>query len=499
MRPVKCDRRTFLNRMSTALGVIGLPVRGSVIDADEAPEEPRAALAVRKLELQRRVTALGEELRRWKDRVTNAPGMNIHFSQIKALSTLMEAFLRSQQQVVDALNPQDKDQFLGRILDAVEEIIRAQGVWDYYRDKLHQRFSPDFEASLRVADVMAWDCYYPVLQEAQGSKLVAKSQMREPPLCYYMADFSPLTWVRGTQPDDLRDRKGATVLTPIPVIAIPWDHAENLWELLSVPHEVGHDIEADLNLRPTLLRSLRMALQKVPVPPERIAVWESWLAETFADLVALQLVGPSFTDTLMHILILPPQVVTSFNRSDPHPTPYVRVLMNAAYIRGLIRGAGREVQEQRDQVVKRAERIERVWNSLYGAPPALQEYRDDFNHVFRALMDTPLGDTDKTIRDLIPFEAADFAQIQDAAQDLEKGQYPGDLRPRHAIAAARMAVTNATKYADIDSRLKSINAIAYRMVKTPPDLLSADEDDRRDFIAAFAKSISIRSPAGGAR
>src|SRR6266566_1038204 len=99
-------------------------------------------------------------------------------------------------------------------------------------------------------------------------------------------------------------------------------HAENHWKFLSLAHEVGHDVEADLRLREPLVTGLRLALEAANVLGERVTVWKSWQAECFADLIGLQLVGPAFAEVLMNLLLLPAKNVTTYDNKDPHPTHY---------------------------------------------------------------------------------------------------------------------------------------------------------------------------------
>ena len=147
------------------------------------------------------------------------------------------------------------------------------------------RFSDTFKDILWVADTVAWDCYRPVLEAAAGEDILPKSQFREPPLTYLTAEFSLATWVRGSRPHDGRDYNLGTANLPIPVVELPWDHVENVWEFLTLHHEVGHDLEADLKLRPVLQSTLQSLLIHAHVPPERILVWARWQDEIFADLV----------------------------------------------------------------------------------------------------------------------------------------------------------------------------------------------------------------------
>jgi hypothetical protein len=154
---------------------------------------------------------------------------------------------------------------------------------------------------------------------------------------------------------------------------VPWDHVTNAWELLSLHHEVGHALEADLNLRFRLTAAILAA-----VPGERQSRWKAWQTEVVADLIGLQLAGPAYTDMLINLL-LPATDVATMDVSDPHPTYYLRILMNTAYIRILVKNS----QVLRDH----AQRLEDIWISFYGTQPQFDDYLSDFPAVFAALMD----------------------------------------------------------------------------------------------------------------
>jgi hypothetical protein len=264
----------------------------------------------------------------------------------------------------------------------------------------------------------------------------------------------------------------------------------NLWEFLSLHHEVGHDLEIDLKLRPALLLSLQSTLAKANVPTQRVMVWQAWQAEMFADLVGLQLAGPAFGDALFNLLLLPASQVIAYNATDPHPTHYVRILMNAAYARTLVKN--------RREVIQQADEIEARWKGLYGEQPQFQEFVDDFPHVFEALMDTPLDVLKgKTVRELMPFRAADDMRIRAAAGYLATGQNAptkGTIPPRHCISAARMAVTAAVLQPNgpensLAAQLQTINERTADLVRdnAAPGLRASDASTpHRQFIAAFA-------------
>jgi hypothetical protein len=450
-------------------------------------------LVLRKEELKRRVDALPAEMESWQDRSVDILDMNVHYSQIQALAVLMKTFEGTQRALLLRLDVADETDFQATALRLICEIIRSQRVWDFFRAKLELRFSPIFKDVLWVADTIAWDCYRPVMDRAVQAQVVPAAEVREPPLSYLTAEFSPATWLRGSRPNDGRNYHLGTSRLPIPVIELPWDHMENLWELVSLHHEVGHDIEGDLKLRGALLLNLVNILGAAGVPQPRIDVWQSWVGEIFADLVAIQQGGLSFSLGLAHLLLLPAHIVTKYNPEDPHPTHYVRVLMNTAYARTLVSGDSQPEKTAAARIEKDAASLEEAWKSLYGEAGEWVPFIADFPAVFQALMDTPVGVLKGTsVRALIPFTAADDLRIRTASEYLLTGQNapgPQTIAPRHCASAARLAAAKAVTTADLSAALGDINTRLTQLIRdsAPLGLRGADDSTpHQKFISSFA-------------
>jgi len=451
-------------------------------------------LILRKEELKRRVEALPAEVKAWQEWSVGTLDMNAHYSQIQALAVLMETFEGTQRALLQRLDTAgNAEDFQATALQLVREIIRSQQVWDFFRDKLELRFSPTFKDVLWIADTIAWDCYRPVMDRAVRAQIVPEAEVREPPLSYLTAEFSPATWLRGSRPNDGRNYQLGTSTLPIPVIELPWDHVGNLWELVSLQHEVGHDIEGDLKLRGELLQNLVTVLGAAGVPQQRINVWQSWAGEIFADLVAIQQGGLPFTMGLAHLLLLPADIVTTYDPGDPHPTPYVRVLMNTAYARTLIPGDSPLEKAAAARIDKDATSIESSWRSLYAEIGALVSFVGDFPAIFQALMDTPVSVLRETpVRKLVPFTAADDSRIRTASSYLRTGRNapgPQTIAPRHCVSAARLAAAEAVDSADLPATLGHINARLTQLIRDSAPLGLRGVDDstpHRRFIASFA-------------
>jgi hypothetical protein len=462
---------------------------------------PQELNTIRAEELRRRVFALPTELDAWIARSVPTEPLKIHMTQVRALKILIDGLVAAQIALVDRLSG-DAPDFASRALRITRELIRAQRIWDFFRTQLSLRFSEDFQQLLWIADTIAWNCHRSVLEAAQLAGILTLDAAREPPLTYVVADVSPLTYVRGSAPlDGDRLLLGNAVL-PIPIIHVPPDQLVNAWELLTIAHEVGHDLEKDLGIEDALKRSLAAALPAAG-RPERLDVWQLWRAEVFADLVAAQLVGPAFGRALLAVLTLPESIVTTFNPADEHPTPYTRILFIAKFARTLVAAdADPAVAAARLRMDADAAALEAQWKALYTqAPPEAAAFLDDAPHVWTALMNTAFVELkNHTVRELMPFKAADDARIRAAASFLATGQNApnkGNFSRtiRHCVAAAQLAVDFPAP-ADLKSYLVDVDARTRDLVRdnTPDVVRGTESKSHGRFLAEFATAILREAP-----
>jgi hypothetical protein len=454
------------------------------------PVDVRPILELRKEELRRRVESMPPEVNAWAARTRAEIDMNLHFSQLQAISVLVETFHERQLTLLAALDPSaSSDDFAVSCRDVVRSIIAGQRVWNYFRSKLDLRLIPQFAAALKTTDIVAYDCYAPVIDRARISGIIAAAAVREPPLTYLSAELSPLTWVRGKRPNDGRNYPLGQATLPIPVIELPLDHLKNSWELLSIHHEVGHDIEADLNLRPALAGSLAQALSAAAMPIERQENWTRWLGEIVADLIALQLGGPAYAAMLLNLLLMPFIQVIIISPEDPHPTHYIRIRLMAASIRAMARSAGAGIVAQ--ELDAQASSLDESWIALYGEPAELLPYGDDFDAVIRAVMDTPFAELNgSSLRAFIPYTAGDHASIKAGKDYLLTGNNrPAGISARHVISAARLAVSEngpAAALDDIDRRTNELVAL-----RAPEGLKAAYPHARVAAVKQFVETFDL--------
>lgn len=468
--------------------------------------EPAVTLELRRRELERRSRDLPTEVDEWQARVSDDLDMNIHWSQLESIGALTRSYGDQQRQILNALPAaDDRAGYEARLFDLLNAIVASQRAWDFFRSKLELRRSNRFKRRLRVADIVAIDCYDAALKQALANSWLAQDDVREPPLTYLSPEISPMTWVRGARPSDGRTEELEGKTLPIPVIELPFDHLANVWEFLSLHHEVGHEIDADLKLLPEIKGKLTAALQaNVNIPDVRKRRWSGWLSEILADLIALQLGGPAFADMLLHMLLLPQTAVTTIVLGDVHPNHYLRIRLASAYIHTMADAADASGDAGfATRLRSHADGIDALWAGLYGAPTDLQAYLADIPLVISAVMDSDLPVLGgNKLRSLIPYTSDQDRDVREAAVPLRTGGLPGfTIAPRHAVSASRLAVNAAMNAGASDSDLNTIADAAVALIEreAPRGLRAADNplfgsSNAREARAARFVSADLKAP-----
>jgi hypothetical protein len=118
---------------------------------------------------------------------------------------------------------------------------------------------------------------------------------------------------------------------PVAIIRVPRERMVGHGIASSLFHEVGHQGAALLSL----VESLRPELQSVQArlrPSERDPwqCWERWISEIVADLWSVAKLGIGSTLGLLGVVSLPRWFVFRPSGDDPHPIPWIRVLLSCA-------------------------------------------------------------------------------------------------------------------------------------------------------------------------
>lgn len=120
---------------------------------------------------------------------------------------------------------------------------------------------------------------------------------------------------------------------PVGIIRLPRERMIGSGIASSLIHEVGHQGAAQLDL----VRSLRQEIdhRAARTPDAAWGVWSLWISEIVADLWSVGKVGVTSTLGLLAVVSLPRYFVFRPTGTDPHPMPYLRVLISAAIGRSL--------------------------------------------------------------------------------------------------------------------------------------------------------------------
>lgn len=114
---------------------------------------------------------------------------------------------------------------------------------------------------------------------------------------------------------------------PVAIIRIPRERMIGSGIASSLIHEVGHQGAAQFGL----VESLRAELQRAAEsdPTGQWQVYDSWISEIVADCWSVGMLGITATVGLLAVVSLPAYFVFRPTGGDPHPMPYLRVLISA--------------------------------------------------------------------------------------------------------------------------------------------------------------------------
>jgi len=119
--------------------------------------------------------------------------------------------------------------------------------------------------------------------------------------------------------------------SPVAIIRVPRERLVGHGIASSLVHEVGHQGAALLDLVPSLRPVLQRMQRQAPSalrPAWR--AWQRWISEIVADYWSVGKLGVSSTLGLLAVVSLPRVFVFRLSAADPHPIPWIRVLLSAA-------------------------------------------------------------------------------------------------------------------------------------------------------------------------
>jgi len=298
-------------------------------------------------------------------------------------------------------------------------------IWDFYFELFGQRQSR-YAKWLLSCDRIGLDCY----RASYLGLAVARPIPAPPPFSYMATGFSPATFRRG-----IPLKRLGRQLNPFPLIQLPYHRLVNPWTLGAVLHEVSHNLQNDLGLSKDIPRTVGVKLLRGGASRQVARTWVRWNREMFADMSGMLLGGPCFIASLMDILAREPEVVTHYSPRGPHPTPYLRMLINTE----LLRRMGFQSESRQ---------YEKAWMRIYGGPssgniPAavVKSFNEACPVAVDAMCFQPyrsLGN--RSLFNVLNFGAKEQQMIEEASQRLAAGVDPGIIPERFLIGAVRLAL-----------------------------------------------------------
>jgi hypothetical protein len=122
---------------------------------------------------------------------------------------------------------------------------------------------------------------------------------------------------------------------PIAIIKVPRERMVGTSIASSLVHEVGHQGAALLQLVESIRPLLQERAKADPGRADLWRIWERWCSEMIADLWSVARVGIAAPIGLMGVVALPRAFVFRRDMDEPHPIPWLRVLLSCAMGRAL--------------------------------------------------------------------------------------------------------------------------------------------------------------------
>lgn len=217
---------------------------------------------------------------------------------------------------------------------------------DLFAEVITQRSERDNGVWLSGLDVVATDAMF---LDLPGVKT--------PPVVCYLAR-GPGAAIRRA-----RTRLPGGDLNPVAIVRVPRERMVGHGVASSLVHEVGHQAAALI----CLVESLRPAImaeagEVAPEDREAWSCWGRWVSEIVADLWSVSTLGIGSTLGLLAVVSLPRWAVFRPSGQDPHPIPWVRVLLSCSMGKALY------PHPQWDQLA-------RSWMEMYPVDGVTEDHR----------------------------------------------------------------------------------------------------------------------------
>lgn len=208
-----------------------------------------------------------------------------------------------------------------RLLAFRQRYVAVETTLDFYGDAVNTRTNPKVASILRALDLIAYRSMESVLR---------RLGKQTPRVLTYIDKGLGASILRA----GIRLWDGGTI-SPVAAIKVT---RHNLYRPTSLIHETGHQVAHILGWT----EEFRAALQHEFAPHTPREVVEGWMdtaSEVVADIYAFVHCGYGAVAALHDVVAADQGTVLRYLPGDPHPIPYIRVLLNVEYCRRMF-GAG---------------------------------------------------------------------------------------------------------------------------------------------------------------
>jgi hypothetical protein len=434
------------------------------------------------VEMKRRVAFLKDEVEAWKEAAhSNQDHLGVHASQLTTLEAMMDVLLDKQAALLQALRPElTTQQFALAYHRLANEIVGTHDLWRIFRYIFSQLLDERLGSLLDAANRVAADCYIAWLNRARQWHLISENEFREPPLVYLEAVRSPATANRGMEVQALGFpvRRYGELRLPIPLVLLPFDQVGLIWLTCTLHHEVGHNLDQDLQLGDELAAHL-----EATVPAERRQVWTRWSAEILADALAVASGGVGFGYALASLLFMLAPRHATLDTTDSHPDHYLRIQLVAA----MLDQTGVDASEQAAEAIRQAA-------DTLSVPAGADGFLTDCPAVAALFLSQPLAALgNRPLRDLNADPADDAQQVAKLARFLQTGlgfdEPLTPLPPRLVPMAAELALVSLDDADEAAMMALNDRAYAYLHSLERPTFLAGAA--RADFLRGLAEAIDF--------
>jgi hypothetical protein len=208
-----------------------------------------------------------------------------------------------------------------RLLAFRQRYVAVETTLDFYGDAVNTRTNPKIAAVLRALDLIAFLSMEVIL------KPLGK---QTPPVLTYIDKGLGASILRA----GVRLWDSGTI-SPVAAIKIT---RHNLYRPTSLIHETGHQVAYMLGWNDEYAALLRRELAPL-APAEVVEGWTETVSEVVADIFAFVHCGYGAVAALHDVVAAEEASVLRYLPGDPHPIPYIRVLLNVEFCRRMF-GAG---------------------------------------------------------------------------------------------------------------------------------------------------------------